>query len=327
MKIFSPHRRRMEAKRRYGSKEFQNKIKKAQGYKRIFDARSHGAFGKILHWLRLDSAVVLIPLLLVAGAGIYYLFISDYFLVQNIEVSGNEQIGTSQIQEAVQKAGDERWMLIPKNHLLLLSGSYALDLISEELPLVKEISRYKRVWPDGVKFEVVERRPGFAFVIDGRPYLVDEEGVVVKPLDDVGSLPVVHNQLSEGVQVGERLNNTKLVAFVMSVLKHWPAKINSQIKEMRVPGKAAQQIQVMSNEGWGVFFDTNRPSEGQVSNLALILSRQIPAQNRLKLAYIDLRFDKWAYYCYKDSPCVSQPNNEQKEGEGADKGEEKVEVE
>jgi hypothetical protein len=79
MKIFSPHRRKMEAKRRYGGKEFQNKVKKAQSYKRIFDPNGRGFMSGLFRALGLESIlirIVLIAVLLVAG---YFLFISPYF--------------------------------------------------------------------------------------------------------------------------------------------------------------------------------------------------------------------------------------------------------
>jgi cell division septal protein FtsQ len=307
MKIFSPHRRKMEASRRFGSREFKNKIKKAQDYKRSFDPRNRGAMGELLHFLHLDSPLVALPTIGILGLAFYYLFVSSYFLVTDVQVVGAQQVPAEQIKAAIQSSANSRWLFIPKNHLLLMSESNTLEALAEEMPLIKEMAKYRRVWPNGVKMEIVERKPGFAFNVNGRSYMVDEEGVVVKELDGANGLVTVYDQVTEDISPGERLNNTKLVVFIMSALKHWPTKINTNIKEIKVPGKASTQVQIVSNEGWGVFFDTTRPVESQVSNLSLILNRQIPASNRLRLAYIDLRFDKWAYYCYKNSPCESQP--------------------
>jgi cell division septal protein FtsQ len=324
MKIFSPHRRKMEAKRRYGGKEFQNKVKKAQNYKRIFDPNARGFFGSIVRILRLDSLLVRFCAVAVTLTAGYFLFISPYFLVNQITVTGNQQVQTGQIEQVFKDGTANRWLFIPKNHLLLLSKSGVQKILAEKLPLLKELKGYKRVWPNRIGFEVAERHPGFAMTVDGKIYLIDDEGLVVKELQDLQGLPSVVDQVSEPVQVGERLNNTKLVGFVISIARLWPGKINSQIKEVKVPGKAATQAQVVSSEGWGVFLDVSRPVETQLSNLALILNRQIPSARRLQLVYIDLRFDKWAYYCYKNQPCEAQPQNDPlTEAEDA----EKVEVE
>lgn len=66
-------------------------------------------------------------------------------------------------------------------------------------------------------------------------------------------------------------------------------------------------MQFVSSEGWEVFFDINRAVDSQLSNLNLIITRQVPAKNRLELAYIDMRVDKSVYLCYKSSACVEQP--------------------
>jgi cell division septal protein FtsQ len=324
MKIFSPHRRRMEAKRRYGSKEFKNKVKNAQNYKRVFDPNGRGFVAAFVRFLRLDSVLVRLGVGAAVLAAGYFLFFSPYFLVNQVAVSGNQQVTTEQISQAFKDGTAGRSVFTPKNHLLLLSKRRMAKILSSSQPLVKEIKGYKRVWPNRIEMEIAERHPGFALVVDGKTYLVDDEGLVVKELPEAQGLPSVVDQVSEPVQAGERLNNTKLVAFVLSASRQWPNKINSQLKEIRVPGKAANQAQFMSAEGWGVFFDVARPAEAQLSNLALILNRQIPANRRLQLAYIDLRFDKWAYYCYKDQPCEAQPQDNP-EAEAPDA--EKVEVE
>lgn len=307
MKIFSPHRRRMENKRKFGGKEFQNKVKKAQGYKRVLDPRAKSAISGLLRFFHIESTWAQAGIILVVGVLAYYLFISPQFILADVTVTGTEKVSAQQVQDVLKSAGNERWLFIPKTHLLLLSKNYAQELITTELPLVKDITKYKRVWPNKVEIEIEERRPGFAFNIGGQDYLVDESGFIVKELDDVSGLPHVTDQVSESADIGEQLTNNKLVGFILSATHQWPNKINSALGDIKVPGKAAGFAQFMSAEGWGVFLDFNRPVEAQLSNLNLILTKQIPAKNRLQLAYIDLRFDKWAYYCYKNSPCEAQP--------------------
>jgi cell division septal protein FtsQ len=311
MKIFSPHRRKMEASRRFGSKEFQNKIKKAQGYKRVFDPRTHNIVSGFLKSIGLGSwwAKLLIIALLALPA--YFLFISDYFVISTISASNNSQITNQQILSVFNARQNTSNFFIPKNHAVFLTRSRVEHMLVQAHPLIKELNEFRFVWPNQIEFTVVERQPGFAFSAQNKKYLVDDQGLIIKQIDDLQGLVLVINQTDETVEPGEQLNNSKLVGFVLSMIRQWPTKINSQIKEARVPGKASGQIQFVSSEGWGVFFDVNYPVESQLANLSLILSRQIPAKDRLNLAYIDLRFDKWAYYCYKNQPCQAGPREEE----------------
>jgi hypothetical protein len=50
-------------------------------------------------------------------------------------------------------------------------------------------------------------------------------------------------------------------------------------------------------------FDTTRSVITQLNDLSVLLNKQIAAKDRARLAYIDLRLAKWAYYCFKATPC------------------------
>jgi hypothetical protein len=68
-----------------------------------------------------------------------------------------------------------------------------------------------------------------------------------------------------------------------------------------------------------VFFSTDRPVTNQLSNLSILLAKQIAAGDRARLAYIDLRLSKWAYYCFKATPCQQTDQSQLPETAGATK--------
>jgi hypothetical protein len=130
---------------------------------------------------------------------------------------------------------------------------------------------------------------------------------VVKPVEDAGSLPLVEDTVEESFATGEALPNAKLAPFILSVYQAWPDKLPSSISLVKFPGKASNEVHFASSEGWIVYFDINRSAVSQLDSLTLILNSQIPIQSRSRLAYIDLRLSKTAYYCYKESPCIAKP--------------------
>jgi hypothetical protein len=85
--------------------------------------------------------------------------------------------------------------------------------------------------------------------------------------------------------------------------KSWNTKINTPIVSAKFPGKSSSEAQFVTAMGWDVIFDTGRPVSVQLADLAVILSKQINPTELPNLAYIDLRLAKWAYYCFKASPC------------------------
>src|SRR3989344_6874427 len=111
MKIFSSHRRRLEPKRRFGTRQFQDKIRQAGNYKRTF---SLGAVNWSLQfWRNLGIGIFAILF--------YFLVISSYFVIADIKVSGNQQISTESIQNTFASAGASRYFFIKKNNYFLMS--------------------------------------------------------------------------------------------------------------------------------------------------------------------------------------------------------------
>ncbi len=312
--IFSRHRR-IDPKRRFGSKDFQNKIKQAQSYKRSYNPIDLNRPNKWMVLIGFKSKFFRVLWIGLVAAIVYFFVFSNYLIINRVEVNGLSRVSSSQVSDLVQSLANQRTAFVPKSNFFLMTKSRMEKTLTAAIPLVKEIKSYKRGWPNKVRIEIVERDPGFILQVGEKQYLVDEEGIVVK--DDTAGLilPIVIDQVQENFDIGKPLPNPKMVAFILSIHKQWGTKISSRINLAKIPGKASNEVQIVSSEGWGVFFDTSRPVTSQLDNLALVLSRQIPAKDRLNLAYIDMRLEKWAYYCFKDTPCVAGAQEELKEAE------------
>ncbi len=299
MKIFSAHRRKLEPHRRFGSTEFQIKIREAANYKRVFDMS-----GKKFHWGRFNFSLKIWRNLGIAALLIvfYYAAISPYFKISEVEVSGNSQVSSQAISDAIRGSSNAR--------LFFLNSGRVNSILTSELPSIKEVVEYDRTWPNKITLKVMERNPGFAIRSNNNYFLVDDEGVVVMQIDEPENLLIVEDQVVETFARNEALPNPKLAPFVLSMNKQWQGKVSSAVTIVKFPGKGSTEVQFETSEGWSVMFDTARPVNGQLNNLALILNKQIPARDRSQLAYIDLRLNKFAYYCFKASPCQQHEQTE-----------------
>lgn len=307
--IFGRKDKKLDPRRRFGSREFRAKVKSVQQHRRPFIGSRQSLRSRLFKLIEFNRKVWIVLLIIAFMVIFYYLVISSHFLVTDITVSGQEQISEQQIKESLSQASQSRLFLIPKNHLLLMTKARVNKLVTESIPLIKEVGSAKRGWPNKIEISVSERKSGFVFVVKDRNFLVDEEGIVIKELiePEEENLPRVIDQADEDVVVGEILSNPKLVVFIISMSRSWPKKINSEITTISVGSKITNEVEFESQEGWAVFFDVNRSVISQLANLALILSRRIPISERGRLAYIDLRLEKWVYYCFDDTPCSSEP--------------------
>ncbi len=307
MKIFSSHRKKIEPKRRFGSRVFRDKVKTAANYKRVFSLHRPQAFDKFWHMIGLRSRIWRWVALAVFLVVFFYLVLSSRFVAANIQVSGNSQISTQQIQDVINHYGQSRLFLIRKTNFFILSRARLNTMLVTQIPTIREITKFQKSWPNTLEIEVTERTPGFALKSSGKYFLVDDEGVIIKQIDSPEGLLVVEDSLVEDFATNEVLPNPKTAGFIISMSRSWPSKIASSITTVKFPGKASEEVAFTSSEGWTVFFDINQPAINELNNLALILSKQIPAKDRTSLAYIDLRLSKWAYYCFKATPCEQQP--------------------
>lgn len=289
MKIFSANRKKIEPHRRFGGLEFRSKVRDAAGYKRVYTKPK-------ISWKFWRNLAIVIALGI-----IYILTLSNYFVVSEISVSGNEQISTQSIIDAL-KAKNIR--------LFFLTEGKANQILTSAFPSIKKISSLHRSWPDKVSLNVVERNPGFVISSNSQYFLIDDEGVVVSSITaaEAKNLLVVVDSLVEDFAAGEALPNTKISPFVLGMNKQWGTKINTPIRLVKFSGKASSDIQFETTEGWSAFFDATRPVVSQLSDLALILNKKIP--DRSKLVYIDLRSAKFVYYCFKASACEQQPQTD-----------------
>ncbi len=292
----------MEARRRFGGMEFRNKIKQASNYKRMFNPTS-GFSLNFLPGSGLTGKIVKISCILLILLGLYFFVFSPALLINNVTISGNRQVSTQQIEEALSLADDSRFFLVRKSNFFLMSQGRVNKLLTFNIPMIKGVVKYNRTWPNKASIEVVEHTPGFVIESNGSYFLVDDEGVVVNQVENPEKLLVVHDQLVENFVRGEVLANPKLSPFVISIHKSWNSKINTPIEEVRFPGKSSNDVQFITKAGFTVLFDTTRPMSVQLTNLAVILNKQVGTAQYSQLAYIDLRLSKWVYYCFKESAC------------------------
>ncbi|MEJ0021223.1 MAG: FtsQ-type POTRA domain-containing protein [Candidatus Doudnabacteria bacterium] len=305
MQIFSTHRRKLEPKRRFGGRDFRDKIKSAANFKRTFDPNPRTWLNKILSKVGLGSkfwrGIAVIILIVI----VYYLFISSKFVVANVSVSGNVQVSAQLIQDVIAQAGQSRLFLIKKNSFFLMTPGRIDQLLTTAIPTIKQATS-QRIWPNRLNIEITERVPGFVIQSNGKYFLVDDEGTVVSQIDDPKNMLVVVDQLTEDFASGEVLPNSKLAAFVLSMSRQWNGKIATGIAQVKFTGKQSTDVQFVSSEGWSVMFDTTRSVVTQLDALSILLNKQIAAKDRPRLAYIDLRLAKWAYYCFQATPCSQQ---------------------
>jgi cell division protein FtsQ len=121
-------------------------------------------------------------------AGVYFFGTSEFFAIDNIDVTGNTRYTAEQVAEM---SGIQTGKNMFKTRM-----NKAEKRIAED-PYISSVS-IKRKLPGTVRISVKERIDGFGVLFDEKYYLLDSEGVVISASDTAPNVTLV-----EGLEVTE----------------------------------------------------------------------------------------------------------------------------
>jgi hypothetical protein len=78
-------------------------------------------------------------------------------------------------------------------------------------------------------------------------------------------------------------------------------------QKMRVTSRFGNELRVKTDGGWEIFFATDIPLETSLDALSLLLDKEIPAERRADLLYIDLRTENRVFYRFQEGKETKEP--------------------
>src|SRR3989344_1786762 len=101
--IFSKRNKKIDPNRRFGSREFRTKLRNAGRNRRVLISARRGALGRVLG--SINPSWKSWRLLIVIGFVIlfYYLAVSQYFLVTDISISGNNEVDEERVRQIIEQ--------------------------------------------------------------------------------------------------------------------------------------------------------------------------------------------------------------------------------
>ncbi len=239
--------------------------------------------------------VLAVGVLVGAGWIVYDSASSDRFQVQSIHVQGNVLLSQAEVERAIAVRGA---------NVFWIDRAEAAERV-RRLPLV-ERAEITPTLPDGVDVSIVERQPAAFWISGERSYLVDREGVILKPVDAAAqqaracagqpcdprltALPTVVQLDGPPLIAGERVDARALES---------AAQLGRLLPTVGVlplgfEWSADQGLEVPTREGWRVRFNTAGDVGEQARTLLTI--RDHLAATHAKAEVIDVRFADRPYY-------------------------------
>jgi hypothetical protein len=239
----------------------------------------------------------MLALVLLVGAGwvVYDSASSDRFKVHSVRVQGNVLLSRAEVETVAAVTG--------ANIFWVDRGQVVARLL--DLPLVQR-AEIRVALPDTVDIAIVERQPAAFWVSGDSSYLVDREGVILKPVDAetqqaracagqpcdprLAPMPTVAQLDAQPLTPGDHVDASALVA---------SARLATLLPSVGVEPLAFEwnhdsDLEVPTREGWRARFDDRANVEQQVAALQSI--RDQLSRTKVAAQLIDLRFGDRPYF-------------------------------
>lgn len=232
---------------------------------------------------QIKKAFVKLFLISIIGLGIYSVYFSSYFMIDNIYIN-NESSESKIIETKIKK-------LIPntigKN--LILVDLKALEIkILENFPEIENV-KLKKDYPKSITIELNEF-PLVANVIHEssikKSYVINSMGYIIKEDLENTSLPYIRIKSDEPVNKDNPLIGKTHLVYILNAIKIYEEKFGMRIVEA-IYKKTARETHLLTEKDFYIWLEMQNPAEDQLKKLKKILVKlDIYKEN---LLYIDLR--------------------------------------
>jgi len=242
-----------------------------------------------------------LPSFIVLGGLCYFLFLSSYFGINNIKISGNRTISEGDLRTKVENIISQKTLFLAMaGNIFLLPQDKIEKKILADFPKVEQVS-IKRDIPKNIEVILKEREAAAIWCNATQEasdcFFMDASGVVFE------RAPATEGSLI--FKIRERLQRTNISEGSQIFDKDFANKIFEAKKKLEngfsslsfLEGTVLDGniVEMKSSEGWKVVFDITSDIESQIQATKKILS-EISLEEKSKIEYFDLRVEGRVYY-------------------------------
>ena len=240
------------------------------------------------------------------GTLFYTAFFSTFFLTGDPRITGMNEISEDVLRGFIDRELSRKYLRIfPRQNFFLVQPQDLEERLRLEYPLLAFAS-VTRVFPNSLSVEVTERKKIILWYSGDECYLIDEEGVAhdsTRALlpENMPYVLSITDMSQRQVALGEKVFDADYGVFAIQTNELFPAQLGLGLEpRYTTVSRFADELRIKTDEGWEAYFGTGIPIEASLSMLKLLMEKELPKEQRLKLAYIDLRAENRAYYAFRE---------------------------
>lgn len=263
----------------------------------------------------------------------YVAFFSLFFLTGAPRMSGTDQLSEEALLLSVENQLAGKYLgIFPKRNFFLIRPRTLEAYLQREYPLLASVA-VTRIFPDGLSLRVTEREKIILWCVQGSfrrvshgggdagemieieenvasvergCFLIDEAGRAGDAsrallAENIHSVLFVTDTSGRAVSQGERVFDPSYGAFVIRLNELFPEQLGMDLRvEYTTVSRFANEVRATTSEGWEAYVNSEIPIETSLNTLRLLFEKELPAEKRTQLSYIDLRTENRVYYAFRE---------------------------
>lgn len=233
----------------------------------------------------------------ILGTAFYTIFFHPTLQLKEIKVEGIEKIRAADIQAHITSRVARKIVFMETESMFLIPVKKIQESLLRDFPQLAT-ANIKRVWPDTLAIIVQERKKVALWCFrDEQCSFIDPEGIIFEEAGKEEKEEFFFVQdiaRREAPRLGEQVISQELLGQMFALKTELQ---NIQVEAEKAVLVSQERMNIKTTEGWEIYFALPPDISWQITRLQLVLEKEIPAERRQGLKYIDLRFSK-VYYKY-----------------------------
>ena len=249
-------------------------------YNKILTGRKRRVFKrKFIAFIRVFFLVIIFAGLI---WGFNYFYNSSYFKISSIIFKNNNHYTEDILKKETGIA--------PGTNIFEIDKKAVEEKLIKNLTWLKSTS-LKKVFPNNIIIEVVEREPFIRILAGGHYYLVDEEGIVLlkledKDIEDYKDFILVRNALKYSPEIGEKVAKKNILSCGV-IYEALDLEVREEIKEAAIDDNFSADILFLTKKDKSIIFGNNDNIVEKNSILKQVLKQLSESNNYYSV--IDIR--------------------------------------
>ncbi|MBI2439130.1 MAG: FtsQ-type POTRA domain-containing protein [Candidatus Moranbacteria bacterium] len=257
---------------------------------------------------------------------IYSLLFSSFLVITKKTTDGVEKLSIEEVERVVDEelSGKQGYVFFKKNFILFDSQRLEERLIAE-FPLIRT-ARVVKTFPDTLRIVIEEREKIFLWCSQEQCFVIDEQGKARdgEKTSDVRYEPFilsVTDLSARPITIGKEAVASDYVRFVRDFFVLFPQETGIFLEShCTTSSRFADEVRIKTKEGWSVYVRTKGAVTDALAVIQVLLEKELPAEKRERLEYIDARVENRLYYVLRDEggeeekimPEIAETSSEEK---------------